>query len=29
VTITKSSGFSGSANAVCAVAGSMTVKFSA
>lgn len=27
VTITKSSGFSGSANAVCAVAGSMTVKF--
>lgn len=29
VTITKSSGFSGSANAVCAVSGSMTVKFSA
>lgn len=29
VAITKSSGFSGSANAVCAVAGSMTVKFSA
>ena len=29
VIITKSSGFSGSANAVCAVAGSMTVKFSA
>jgi hypothetical protein len=29
VIITKSSGFSGSANAVCAVAGSMTVKFTA
>jgi hypothetical protein len=29
VSITKSSGFSGSANAVCAVSGSMTVKFSA
>ena len=29
VAITKSSGFSGSANAVCAVAGSMTVKFTA
>ena len=29
VLITKSSGFAGSANAVCAVAGSMTIRFSA